>query len=86
MDIVSLVQKLLMEQALILVPVLMFFGYLLKRTPRVPNWLIPWVLMVLGVIGGLFVIGLGLEGALQGIIAAGVAVYSHQLYRQSIKQ
>lgn len=86
MDIVELLQKFLLEQALVLVPVLMFFGYLLKKTPHIANWMIPWILLVLGVAGGLAVLGLNISAVLQGIIAAGVAVFSHQLYSQSRRQ
>lgn len=83
MDITELLQKFLLEQALILVPVLMFLGYMLKKTPYIANWLIPWLLMALGIIGGLAVIGPSVAAVTQGIIAAGVAVFSHQLFSQS---
>lgn len=83
MDILELLEKYLLDQALILVPVLIFLGSILKKTPHVSNWMIPWFLMLLGVLGGLSVIGLSVNAVLQGIIAAGVAVFSHQLYSQS---
>lgn len=83
MELLDLLQKFLLEQVLILVPVLMFIGYMLKRTPRVANWLIPWLLMLLGIAGGLSILGLNAEAVLQGIIASGMAVFSHQLYSQS---
>lgn len=83
MDLLELLQKFLIDQALILVPVLMVIGAFLKWTPKVSSWIIPWVLLVLGIIGGLFIIGMNGTGVLQGIIAAGVAVFLHQLYKQA---
>lgn len=83
MNLMEFFYKFLLEQALILVPVLMVIGAFLKWTPKVKSWLIPWLLMVLGIIGGCILLGLNLTGIMQGIISAGVAVFAHQLYKQT---
>lgn len=38
-------------EMLVLVPVLWLIGNALKRTPKVPDWLIPYVLGIMGVAG-----------------------------------
>ncbi|MDQ6419924.1 phage holin family protein [Paenibacillus sp. LHD-117] len=42
----------IVSEALVLMPVLFIFGLLLKNTPKVADWTIPWVLLVVGVVGG----------------------------------
>lgn len=71
------------KEALILIPVLFIIGMWLKSTPRVDSWMIPWVLGLLGIIGALFLVGFDVRGVIQGILVAGVTVYSHQLITQT---
>lgn len=79
MDIVNYI----IEKALVLVPVLYVIGAMLKNTPIVKDWTIPWVMLVLGIFGGVSVIGFNVEGVLQGILVAGATVFTHQLIKQS---
>lgn len=79
----ELLTSFLLEQAMVLVPVLMIIGAMLKKTPRMPHWLIPWALLLLGVAGGLVLLGKTPEAVIQGILAAGMAVFGHQLYKQT---
>jgi len=65
-----------------IVPCLIFIGYLLKNTPRVQNWMIPYILISLGIIAGIAIIGSIVTGIIQGVLVAAVAVLVHQLYKQ----
>ena len=60
----------IVKDAYILIPVLYVIGVFLKRTPRIPDWLIPWILLVLGMIGAFFLSGMKLGGVLQGVLVA----------------
>ena len=71
------------EKALILVPVLLIIGQMLKVIPKFPDWCIPWALLVVGVSGACMILGWTLEGVMQGILVAGAAVYGNQLYKQT---
>ena len=75
-----------LRDAYILVPVLYVIGMFLKRTPKIPDWLIPWILMGLGMIGGFFLSGMKLSGILQGVLVAGVTVFANQLYKQTVNK
>lgn len=66
----------------VIVPCLIFIGWLLKRTPNVKNWMIPYILIVLAVIAGIAIIDTVVTGVIQGILVAAVAVLVHQLYTQ----
>ena len=71
------------ESMLILVPVLYIFGLILKRTPKIPDWTIPWVELVLGLALGILYGGLNAESAVQGVLCAGCAVFASQLIKQT---
>ena len=72
-----------MEEALILIPVLFIFGKLLKETPKLANWLIPYILLVVGVVLAFFLIGFTVHGIVQGVLVSGTAVFTHQLFKQA---
>jgi len=71
----------LIEKAYILIPVLLIIGSVLKATPKLPNWLIPYMLLACGVSGAVSIIGFTPEGIFQGVIAAGVAVYGYEAFK-----
>lgn len=79
----DLLNEYLVQEALIVIPVLLFIGYLLKNTPLIEDWLIPYALLGLGIVFSLFLMGFNVHAVLQGILVAGAAVFSHQLYTQA---
>ncbi len=76
----------LVEQALILVPVLYVIGMVMKRAPMVPDWTIPFTLVVLGILGAIGLMGLCIQAVLQGILAAGAAVLTDQAIKQGSRR
>lgn len=79
-DIMSYIVK----DAYILIPVLYVIGLLLKKTPRLADWLIPWILLALGMAGGFFLGDMQLAGLLQGVLVTGATVFSNQLFKQTV--
>ena len=79
------------QQMLILVIGAYIIGVFLKRTPKVADWSIVWIILFLCIIGsvGMNVIGKPITGEsltiaiTQGIICAGVAVLTDQLRKQT---
>nr|WP_077211660.1 phage holin family protein [Bacillus dakarensis] len=67
-----------------LVPALWVIGYALKQTPRIPDWTIIWFLLAISVIFGTITFGFSGEGIINGVIAAGVAVLGHQMFKQTV--
>lgn len=59
--------------------VLCIIGKFLKQTPKIPNWSIPYILSIIGIISCLFILGINFSSVLQGLLLAGVSVYVHQL-------
>lgn len=70
------------DNAIILIPVLMIIGRIVKTIKIIPNKFIPLILLVLGCLGGMLLLGWNVESAFQGILCSGMAVFSHQTYKQ----
>jgi hypothetical protein len=73
----------IISEALIIIPVLWILGSFLKKTPKVEDWLIPWVLLAVGILAALGIIGFTVDAAVQGILVSGAAVLGHQLLKQT---
>ena len=84
----------IMPEIFIVVPVLMIIGLMLKSAKKIKDWSIPIILGVIGIVFSIFILGFEtgftainiLNGILQGILAAGMAVYVHQLKIQCTKK
>lgn len=59
-------------------------GMIIKKIPHIPNWLIPIILTVLGILAAGFsmVDGFSIHNICQGIFAAGAAVLTDQTVKQ----
>ncbi len=73
----------IVDKALVLIPVLLIVGGILKATPQCPDWCIPWVLTGAGVVLSVQMLGFTADAVIQGTLAAGAAVYGNQLYKQT---
>lgn len=83
----ELILKYIVDKAFILVPVLWFLGYIIKKIPNVPDWSIPFILLALGIPGAMCVVGFndvqsGVVAASQGVLVVAAAVFGHQLKKQ----
>lgn len=76
----------IVEQALIVIPVLLILGKMLKETPRFKDWLIPYLLLILGVVFSTFLMGFNVDSVIQGILVTGAAVLVHQGYKQAVER
>ncbi|MGE7912499.1 phage holin family protein [Lysinibacillus xylanilyticus] len=72
----------IIEQALIIVPVLLVIGKVLKNTPKMQDWQIPYILLLLGVLFTIGIMGINIQAIVQGVLVSGAAVFANQLYKQ----
>lgn len=70
------------ENALILVPVLLILGQIVKNIKVIPDKFIPLILLPFGVVGAMALGGWTVQSAIQGILVTGCAVYGNQIYKQ----
>lgn len=72
----------IVDKALIVIPVLLILGKIFKETPKIKRWLIPYMLLVIGIAFSIGLIGFSVNAIIQGVLVSGAAVFGHQLYRQ----
>lgn len=70
------------ENALVLIPVLVIIGQIVKGIEKIENKWIPLLLLPLGIVGAMALGGWNIDGAVQGILITGAAVYGNQLVKQ----
>lgn len=79
----ELIMKFIGEQFLILIPVLLVIGKLLKNSPKLVDWVIPWILLFVSIAISFTYIGFTVDAFIQAVLVAGAAVFVHQLYKQT---
>ncbi|RXZ77231.1 hypothetical protein EBB07_00695 [Paenibacillaceae bacterium] len=57
-------------------------GFTLKKTPRVPNWSIVYIVTALAIVAAGFVLGWSVLSVIQGILVGAFAVFGHQFVKQ----
>lgn len=82
MDILTFIQ----DNLVVLVPVLWILGAFLKKTPLMPDWTIPWVLVIIGITLSISLLGLSATAVIQGVLVAGGAVLAQNLIKQTMEQ
>lgn len=70
------------EKAIILIPVLIIIGLILKKLEFIPDKFIPLILLPLGIVGAMALGGYTVESGIQGILVTGAAVYGNQIVKQ----
>lgn len=82
----ELLNEYLIEEALIVIPALLILGKIIKETPNVKTWTIPYILLVLGVSITVAMLGFNVDSIIQGVLVSGAAVFGHELYKQAIEK
>ncbi len=72
------------DKVLYLIPALYFVGFIIKKIPGVPDWMIPFVLLVLGILAAMAIMGWTIEGIVQGVLVTAAAVLANQLWKQGV--
>lgn len=60
-------------------------GYMLKRTPKIPDWTIVYIVVVLAVVFACGLLGWSTESVVQGILAGAFSVFGHQAAKQACR-
>ncbi|GGE67240.1 phage holin family protein [Priestia taiwanensis] len=74
----------LYPEAMMLVPLLLILGTMLKSVKQIPDWSIPWILLFFSGVYFFIRDGFTAEAFLNAIAAVGIAVYGNQLYKQTV--
>jgi len=79
----NVIFQLIDPQLLIVVAACWCLGYMLKKTPRVPDWTIVYLVTLAAVILTIGLLGLSVQSVIQGVLCGAFAVYGHQLTKQT---
>lgn len=81
----DIIQGLIDGRLLIVLAACWVIGYILKQTPRVPDWTIIYVVSGVAIVFSILMLGLSVESVVQGILVGAVAVFGNQLVKQTKK-
>ena len=72
----------IVENALVLVPVLNIIGMIIKNTEKINDKYIPLILLFFGIVGTVAILGISADSVVQGVLVTGAAVYGNQVVKQ----
>ncbi|PAK51399.1 phage holin family protein [Paenibacillus sp. 7541] len=81
----SMIFELIDPRLLIVVAACWVLGYIIKQTPRVPDWSIVYIVLIIAVWLTIGLLGWSVEALIQGILAGAFAVFGHQAVKQPVK-
>lgn len=73
----------IVDQALIVIPVLLVLGKFIKKSDVIKDKYIPLTLLGFGLAFTTMLMGFNVDAAIQGVLVSGAAVFGHELYKQS---
>ena len=76
----------IVDNALVLIPVLYIIGTFLKGLEIINDKYIPLILMAFSIAFSIAILGLNVDSVIQGILIAGTTVLSNQLIKQYKKE
>lgn len=79
----NMIFDLIDPRLLIVVAACWVLGYIFKNTPVVPDWTIVYIVTGLAVLLVIWLHGFGPDAIIQGVLCGAVAVYGHQLAKQT---
>ena len=81
----EMIHKFLIEEALILIPVLYIIGMFLKSLEAIKDKYIPLIIWGFGIVLAMLILGFNVDGFIQGTLVAGASVFASQIYIQATK-
>lgn len=79
----NVIFELIDPRLIIVVAACWILGGVFKKTPKVPDWSIVYIVVIAAVILTGFTLGWGVESVIQGILAGAFAVFGHQVVKQT---
>jgi len=79
----NMIFELIDPRLLIVVAACWVIGFILKKTPKVPDWSIVYLVLIIAVWLTIGLIGWSVEALIQGILAGAFAVFGHQAVKQA---
>ncbi|CAH1058838.1 phage holin family protein [Paenibacillus pseudetheri] len=81
----NVVMEFINPELLVVVVACWIIGYWLKKTPKVPDWSIVYIVTLVAIVFAVSMLGFVITSFIQGILCGAVAVYGNQLVKQAKK-
>jgi len=81
-EVYDFINQHIQPEMLVMLPALLFLGWMMKQTPHMPDWLIPYINTVFGVVGGVAISSSIAQGAIQGFLVSAMSVLMFNFYKQ----
>lgn len=81
----NMIFELIDPRLLIVLAACWVIGAVLKITPNVPDWIIVYAVIVVGVFLTIGILGWSVESLIQGILTGAFSVFGHQALKQTVK-
>ena len=78
----GIIFELIDPQLFLVVAACWCLGYILKKTPRVPDWTIVYFVTLAAVLFTIGLQGFSIHSVIQGLLCGAFAVYGHQVVKQ----
>ncbi|OMF54668.1 hypothetical protein BK138_16040 [Paenibacillus rhizosphaerae] len=79
----NMIWQLIDPKLLIVVAACWIIGFVLKQTPKMPDWSIVYAVVVVAVLLTVWMLGWSAESLIQGILSGAFAVFGHQVVKQA---
>ncbi|BBH19874.1 hypothetical protein Back11_12190 [Paenibacillus baekrokdamisoli] len=79
----NVISQLLDPKLAIVLAVCWVLGFILKQTPKVPNWSIVYIVTVFAIVFAVWIMGISALSFLQGFLCGAVSVYGYQMVKQA---
>ena len=76
----------IVDNCLILIPVLYIVATILKNLEFIKDKYIPLILLPIGIVLAIAIKGVDINSVIQGILVTGVTVYGNQIFKQINKE
>jgi hypothetical protein len=77
--------ELIPAELMIVVAACWVLGFVLKRTPKVPNWAVIFILLVFAISFSVWMLGFTPEVIMQAILCAAFATYGYEMIKSALE-
>ncbi|MDK8193783.1 phage holin family protein [Paenibacillus sp. UMB7766-LJ446] len=81
----EIINGLIDARLIVVVAACWVIGFVLKKTPRIADWTIIYIVTAVAITFVVLMLGLSVESIVQGILVGAVAVFGNQLVKQTKK-
>lgn len=80
------VSKYISPEMIVVIPVLIYFNWLMKQTPSISGWLVPYIVTVFGMIAGIILTKSVMDGMIEGVLVTAISYLIPMLYRRIMRK